>query len=34
MTVAAGGTAVYAIDTSGNGHVSVIGHAPVSLNFG
>ena len=33
ITVAAGGTAIYAIDTSGNGHVSVIGQAPVSLNF-
>ena len=34
ITVAAGDTAIYAIDTSGNGHVSVIGQAPVSLNFG
>ena len=34
IAVAAGGTAVYAIDPSGNGQVSVVGQAPVSLDFG
>ena len=33
ITVAADGSAVYAIDPSGNGQVSVVGQAPVSLNF-
>jgi Galactose oxidase-like, Early set domain/Bacterial Ig-like domain len=34
IAVAAGGSAVYAIDPSGNGQVSVVAQAPVSLNFG
>ena len=34
IAVASYGTTVYAIDPSGNGQVSVVGHAPVSLDFG
>src|SRR5262249_22395567 len=34
IVAAAGGTTLYAIDPSGNGQVSVVGHAPVSLDFG
>ena len=33
IAVAAGGSTVYAIDPSGNGQVSVVGQAPVSLDF-
>ena len=34
IAVAADGSTVYAIDPSGNGQVSVVGQAPVSLDFG
>ena len=34
IAVAAGGHTVYAIDPSGNGQVSVVGQAPVNLDFG
>ena len=33
IVVAAGGSTVYAIDPSGNGQVTAVGQAPVSVNF-